>query len=31
VDYRQLADWAQLIVDTRNVLPCAASPHYVKA
>ena len=31
VDYRQLSDWAQLIVDTRNALPCAASPHYVKA
>jgi UDP-N-acetyl-D-glucosamine dehydrogenase len=31
VDYPRLADWAQLIVDTRNVLPCAVSPHYVKA
>ena len=32
VDYRQLADWAQLIVDTRNALPdLPPSPHYVKA
>jgi len=32
VDYRQLAEWAQLIVDTRNVLPeHAGSPRYSKA
>jgi len=32
VDYRQLADWARLIVDTRNILPdLAGSPRYVKA
>ncbi|MEI7899270.1 MAG: nucleotide sugar dehydrogenase [bacterium] len=32
VDYRQLADWAQLIVDTRNALPAsAASLRYYKA
>jgi len=32
VDYRQLAEWAQLIVDTRNAMPFAAtSPRYVKA
>ena len=31
VDYPRLADWAQLIVDTRNALPCAVSPRYVKA
>jgi UDP-N-acetyl-D-glucosamine dehydrogenase len=32
VDYRQLADWAQLIVDTRNALPeLAGSSRYVKA
>lgn len=32
VDYRQLADWAQLIVDTRNAIPFATpSPRYVKA
>ena len=32
VDYRQLADWARLIVDTRNAMPFAAgSPRYVKA
>jgi len=32
VDYRQLAEWAQLIVDTRNVLPeHASSPRYSKA
>lgn len=32
VDYKQLAEWAQLIVDTRNAMPfAAASPRYVKA
>ena len=32
VDYRQLAEWAPLIVDTRNAMPfAAASPRYVKA
>ena len=32
VDYKQLADWARLIVDTRNVMPFAAgSPRYIKA
>ncbi|HON48197.1 MAG TPA: nucleotide sugar dehydrogenase [Kiritimatiellia bacterium] len=32
VDYRQLAEWALLIVDTRNAMPFAAdSPNYVKA
>ncbi len=32
VDYRQLADWAQLIVDTRNAMPFVTpSPRYVKA
>ncbi len=32
VDYRQLADWAQLIVDTRNAMPeLAGSPRYAKA
>ena len=32
VDYRQLADWAQLIVDTRNTMPFAGvSARYVKA
>jgi len=32
VDYHQLAEWAQLIVDTRNAMPFAAtSPRYVKA
>ena len=31
VDYRELAEWAQLVVDTRNALPCAASERYVKA
>ena len=31
VDYHQLADWAHLIVDTRNALSCAPSTHYVKA
>ena len=31
VDYRQLAEWAQLIVDTRNVLPqLAGTPRYFK-
>ena len=32
VDYRQLADWAQLIVDTRNAMSFATgSEHYIKA
>ena len=32
IDYRQLAEWAALIVDTRNAMPfAAASTHYVKA
>jgi len=32
VDYRQLAEWAQLIVDTRNALPeRAGTPRYFKA
>jgi UDP-N-acetyl-D-glucosamine dehydrogenase len=32
VDYKQLADWAQLVVDTRNVLPFVTpSARYVKA
>jgi len=32
VDYRQLAEWAPLIVDTRNAMPFAVgSPRYVKA
>lgn len=32
VDYRQLAEWASLIVDTRNAMPFAVgSPRYVKA
>jgi UDP-N-acetyl-D-glucosamine dehydrogenase len=32
VDYKQLADWAQLIVDTRNALPqLAETRSYVKA
>jgi len=32
VDYKQLADWAQLIVDTRNAMPeRAGSLRYVKA
>jgi len=32
VDYKQLADWAQVIVDTRNVLPaCEGSGRYFKA
>lgn len=32
VDYKQLADWAQLVVDTRNAMPFVApSPRYVKA
>ncbi len=32
VDYRQLADWAQLIVDTRNAMPfITPSSRYVKA
>ena len=32
VDYRQLADWAQLIVDTRNAMPfVGASSRYHKA
>jgi len=32
IDYRQLAEWASFIVDTRNVMPfAAASPRYVKA
>ena len=32
VDYAQLADWAQLIVDTRNAMPSSArSARYLKA
>ncbi len=32
VDYRQLAEWAALIVDTRNAMPfVTVSPRYVKA
>ena len=32
LDYKQLADWAQVIVDTRNAMPFATpSPRYVKA
>lgn len=32
VDYKQLADWAQLVVDTRNAMPFVApSARYVKA
>ena len=32
VDYKQLAAWAQLIVDTRNAMPeLSGSPRYVKA
>ena len=32
VDYRQLADWARLVVDTRNVMSFAeGSSHYIKA
>ena len=32
VDYKQLADWAQIVVDTRNAMPFATpSDRYVKA
>ena len=32
VDYKQLADWAQVIVDTRNALPeCEGNGRYFKA